>query len=72
MALDKTTLEKSIETAFNNQSDKKVDPAEARKAIAKDLANAFNVFVKSGTVNTTVSTTGTAAAQTGTGTGSIS
>lgn len=71
MPLDKTTLTTSIEVAFNKQSDKDVSPAEARKEIAKDLASAFEVFVKSGTVNTTVATTGTASAQTGTGTGNI-
>lgn len=50
MALVKTTLETAIEKALNASADKEVDPAEARKQIAKDLATAIDAYIKSATV----------------------
>jgi hypothetical protein len=79
MALDTATLKQEIQSAFDAESDVEVNPAEARQRIANKLGAAIEKFVKSGTVTVSsgiaVSTTGTAAAQTGattaTGTGSI-
>lgn len=51
---------------------KKDDGASSIDNIAAKLATAIDTFVKSGTVTTTVATTGSASAQTGTGTGYIS
>ncbi|WP_312394739.1 hypothetical protein [Chryseobacterium sp.] len=56
---------------FDTESEKKDNPAASRQAIAEKLANAVDKFVRSGDVNVTVATTGTAAAQTGTGTGKM-
>jgi len=82
MALDIKTLEEAIFKALNDSSNIKVNidsstdnldkSNSAREETAKELAKAINIFVKSGTVNTTVTTTGSASAQTGTGVGSIS
>lgn len=81
--LNKPALIIDVKAALDRQSDVKVNPAEARAAMAVDLANAFEKFVKSGTVTVTVAqgiavtTAGTAAAQTGatvatgTGTGAV-
>jgi hypothetical protein len=69
MALDKTTLTNTLETIFEDLSGK----TAAQKA--SEIADAIDVFVKSGAVNTTV--TGTAPGPTfpstvsGTGTGSV-
>ncbi|MBN2669991.1 MAG: hypothetical protein JXR60_12290 [Bacteroidales bacterium] len=71
MALDKISLKSSIKQAFNDQRSNTNDPDAALDDLAAKIADAVEVFVKSGTVNTTVETTGTAAAQTGTGTGNI-
>jgi septal ring factor EnvC (AmiA/AmiB activator) len=82
MPLDIKTLEDAIFKALDDSSNinVKTDSSSdnlkksknAREETAKELAKAINLFVKSGTVNTTVTTTGSAAAQTGTGVGSIS
>jgi len=66
MALDKTTLKSSIVAALESGS------AGDKDAVAQGIADAIYNFVKSGTVSTTVATAGTAAAQAGTGTGTIS
>ena len=81
MALDITSLEKSILKALEKSSNIKVDTEsvtdnlvqskKAREKTAQELAKAINIFIKSGTVTTTVTTAGSASAQTGTGTGSI-
>ncbi len=44
----------------------------AKEQYAEKLMQAVKEYITSGTVSTTVNTTGTAAAQTGTGTGTIS
>lgn len=80
MALDTTTLKKEIRAAFDAESDTKVNPSEARQRTADAIGAAIEKFVKTGTVTVSagiaVSTTGTAAAQTGAttapGTGTIS
>lgn len=75
MALNKTSLELAIKTAFDRQAAKNQtndDPAVSRQEIAQDLANAIDAYIKSGTVNTTVTGASPSGAVTGTGTGSIS
>lgn len=69
MALDKTTLKSTIEGILTDMESRDED---AKSEFATRLSDAIDLFVKSGTVNVTVSTTGTASAQTGTGTGSVS
>ncbi|OCB72091.1 hypothetical protein B0A79_12740 [Flavobacterium piscis] len=71
MALNKSGLEGSIKALLSEEKGK-IDNASSIDNIAAKLASAIEVFVKSGTVNTTVTTTGSASAQTGTGVGSIS
>jgi diacylglycerol kinase len=82
MGLQLSLLETAILEALNNSSQIEVDvnngddnanqSKSAREKTAKDLAAAINIFVKSGLVTTIVTTTGSASAQTGTGTGYIS
>lgn len=69
MALDTATLKLTILNLLTDMEEKEVD---AKMEFATRLSSAIEVFVKSGTVNTTVTTTGTASAQSGTGTGNIS
>ena len=70
MPLVKTTLETQILSILTNLSTNE-DPVQARQDFAAQLATAVDAYVKTGTVNSTVTTTGTAAAQTGTAIGSI-
>ncbi len=72
MALNKEALKTAIKNAFDSESDKQVDPVEARKRIASKLADAIESFVKSGTVSTQVTGTCPAGAVTGIGQGNIS
>lgn len=72
MALDKVGLKAEIKSILESLADMVEDPASARENFASALSDAIDTFVKSGTVNVTVSTTGTASAQTGTGTGNVS
>jgi hypothetical protein len=71
MALNKSGLEASIKALLSEEKGK-TDNASSIDNISVKLATAIEAFVKSGTVNTTVTTTGSASAQSGTGTGSIS
>lgn len=68
MALDKTALKDAIEVLLTDMESRDED---AKEEFATRLSNAIDVFVKSGTVNVTVSTTGSASAQSGTGTGAV-
>ena len=83
MALDKKSLVNEIVKVFKRAEQRtSKNKDKAQLAIAKDLANAIENYVKSGTViteiegtvltdvRTTVRTTGTSFAQTGTGNGS--
>lgn len=67
MPLDKAGLKINIETLltdlYNNTAN--ITTAAAREKFATDLSDAIYVFVRTGLV--TVTTTGTAAAHTGTG-----
>ncbi len=69
MALDKATLKSTIEAILSDMEDRNTD---AKSEFAERLSDAIDIFVKSGEVNVIVSTTGTASAQTGTGTGNVS
>lgn len=66
--LDKVSLKAGIEALL---TDMETRNENAKSDFASELANLIDTFVKTGTVNVTVSTTGTATAQTGTGIGSI-
>lgn len=86
MALDKITLKASLKTAFESLQGYDGTPGktqnDALEQLAEAITNAVDVFIKSGTVNTTVATgipvqvnisSGTGATTgTGTGTGDVS
>ncbi len=83
MALNKATLAQQLKTIFDGVSPEaggESDPDKLRLKVANEMADAIDAFIKTGTVTVAkdipVSTTGTAAAQTGktttTGTGTIS
>lgn len=74
MALVKATLEAAILAALEKQAAKTSesdDPATSRAQIAAELADAIDLYIKSGTVNTVVTGTSPSGAVTGTGVGSI-
>lgn len=75
MPLNKTVLEQAIKAMFDKQAAKEQtsdDPVVSRQEMAQDLANAIDAYVKSGTVNTTITGVSPSGAVTGTGTGTIS
>ncbi len=83
MALNKTALAASLKAIFDGVSPEVsgiTDPAQLRQKVANELADVIDTYIKSATVTVAsgihVSTTGTAAAQTGstttTGNGTIS
>lgn len=73
MALNKSALQTSLESIFND-----LNPEKTPADVAQQMADAIDTFVKSGTVSTTVTGTtspavpGAPSTVTGTGTGSIS
>lgn len=67
----KPLLKQAILSIFEMEAQASESPEQSRERIADKLTNAIFDFVKTGTVKVTVATTGTAAAQTGTGTGNI-
>lgn len=71
MALNKAILKTQIEAAV--KAINLTDPAtDVPGSIAQIMADAIDTYVRSAVVNVSVTTTGTAAAQTGTGVGSLS
>lgn len=75
MALVKTVLVAAIEAALNKQAGKTAegdDPKDSVKEFAADLADAIDVYIKSGTVNSTVVGTSPSGPVTGTAVGTIS
>lgn len=63
--LNKESLANAIKAAFDAESDKEINPAEARARIANSIADAVFNFVTSATITVAgVTTAGTAAAQT--------
>lgn len=71
MALNTSGLKIAIKSLLSEEKEK-TENASSIDNIAAQLAAAIEVFVKSGTVTTTVTTTGSATTQSGIGTGSIS
>ena len=67
----KPILKQDILQIFEMEAQANESPEQSRERIAEKLTNPVYKFVKSGAVKVTVATTGTAAAQTGTGTGNI-
>lgn len=72
MPLNKSALELAIKDLLTKEKAKTDDGSTSIDNIASKLAEAIDTFVRSGLVTTTVATTGSASAQTGTGTGYIS
>jgi hypothetical protein len=62
MALDKTGLKNAILAIFENMATREDHPETAREDFATQLSDAIDMYVRTGTVTTT----GTASAQTGT------
>lgn len=71
MPLVKSVLENAIKALLTEEKAKEDDGSSSIDNIASKLATAIDAYIKSGTVMTTVVTAGSATAQTGTGTGSI-
>ncbi|MCU7615669.1 hypothetical protein NZ698_00545 [Chryseobacterium sp. PBS4-4] len=71
LAAGKPILKQTILQIFEIEAQANESPEQSRERIAEKLTNAIYDFVKTGMVKVTVATTGTAAAQTGTGTGNI-
>lgn len=72
MPLDTPSLIKDLLSLVEEESDKDVDPKEARERQAERLARAIHVFVNTGEVNTVVTgTSATGGAVTGTGKGKV-
>lgn len=74
MPLVKTVLKSAIQGALEQQRAKETNDDNSANSInelATALSDAIDAYIKSGTVMTTVATTGSAAAQTGTGVGNI-
>lgn len=67
MPLVKATLENTLKSILQNT----VDNSGSIDDFASQLATAIDDYIKSGTVMTTVTTAGSATAQTGTGVGNI-
>lgn len=71
--LNKAQLKSGIkaltDTLYSNVANK--TPDECREQFATELSDLIDQFVKSGTVNVTVNTTGTATVHTGTGVGNV-
>lgn len=75
MPLNKAILEAALLAALTEQANKTQvsdDPAVSRQQLATKIADAIDLFVKSGLVNTTVTGTSPSGPVTGTGTGSVS
>lgn len=68
MSLNKAALKTAITTLLTDMLEKESNSIEE---FANRLSNEIEIFVKSGTVTVNVATTGSATAQTGTGTGNI-
>lgn len=71
MSLNKAALKDTLVSLFTNEQSEEESPAQSVERLATGIANAVDAFVKSGQVNVTVATTGSATAQSGTGTGNI-
>ena len=65
MALNKQILKRALNALYDDQAARRTNPAQARADFADGLADAIEAYVLSGTVTGTVTTTGTAATQSG-------
>ena len=67
MALVVSTLEAALLQAFNNVSDVEASPADLRRQMAREIAQAIDAYIRTAQVSSgiPVATAGTAAAQTG-------
>ena len=65
MALDKKILKAALNALYEDQATRETDPAKARADFVDGLTDAIEAYVLSGTVTGTVTTSGTAATQTG-------
>ena len=70
MALNDAVFKAEI-IALQDEMIQAVNYESAKEVYAEKLMQAVKKYIMSGTVNTTVNTTGSASAQTGTGVGSI-
>ena len=71
MPLNKPLLVNDIVNVSKKAEQNTSNKNKAQLDLAKGLANAIEKYVRSGTVTTSVITAGSAVAQTGTGTGTI-
>jgi len=71
MALIPATLQTGIQALLTNMAARTDNPAQAQADFAQQLATLIDTYIKTATVTVTVATTGTAAAQTGGGTGAL-
>lgn len=71
MSLNKVALKEALIALFENEQNEEDDASQSLQRLSAGIADAVDAFVKSGTVNVTVATTGTATNQTGTGTGNV-
>lgn len=72
MPLDTITLKQVLKDAFTKVKQvQNLTPEQQLESLCQDMAVGFEAFVKSGDVTVNVQTTGTASAQTGTGTGKL-
>ncbi len=71
MSLNKMQLQQDLVDLFINEQSEEVNATTSVNRLAAAMATAIENYVKSGTVNVNVATTGTATAQTGTGIGNI-
>lgn len=71
MALNDALFKNKI-IELQDQMVQATDYETAKEQYAEKLMQAIKAYITSGTVNTVVNTTGTASAQTGTGTGTLS
>ncbi|MNF85671.1 hypothetical protein D3C85_112870 [compost metagenome] len=71
MSLNKAALKTALIDLFTHEQKEEENAAQSIERLATGIANAFDAFVKTGQVNVTVTTTGTATNHTGSGTGNI-
>lgn len=72
MALNKATLQAAIAQAFNDQLGKTDNQQAAVTDLADKIATAIDTYIRTATVNTTVTGTCPAGSVTGTGIGQLS
>tara|TARA_R110000868_G_scaffold52171_6_gene165045 strand:+ start:29384 stop:29602 length:219 start_codon:yes stop_codon:yes gene_type:complete len=71
MSLNKANLKTALIALFTAEQDEEENANQSIERLATGISDAVEAFVKSGTVNVNVTTTGTATNHTGGGTGNI-